>query len=493
MDKINPAPKASDNPALMGLIELFESDEIDVIILTGSAGTGKTTLVGQLIDTLRASKTKVQLLATTGRAAKILQNKTGKTATTIHSAIYAFNSLKSTDDISHDKDLNINEAGQLYLQFDLKFSRQEPEEQVEAYIVDEASMLTHETNSKAHTAQFGSGSLMNDLFHFCRGKKIMFVGDPCQLPPISHNINSIALDPYFIANQYNKRVGLVELTRVWRQAEGNEILKVATWYRDRIITKSAAKGMKIPPPEGLHIHTMKDQSAMMDKYLEVIGPDKDFNKATFLAHSNKSVHQINHQIRKRLNYSNAPQLGDLLSVVQNSYTTPLVNGDLVVLESIKEDVTRANLTFSRVRLRALHSGANYDTLLINELLFNSESSLNKEDAGRLLIDFDQRMRKRGVKRNTAAYKEGMRTDPFLNALRCKFGYALTTHKAQGGEWEEVFVAMDYPLTNMEGEAAARWYYTAFTRASHRLYINDGPWIDSGAPKVTIFRPVVKTY
>lgn len=483
---------AGENQALMGLWDLYESNEIDILILTGSAGTGKTTLVGQLIDRLNQGNYKAQLLATTGRAAKILQNKTGKPATTIHSAIYAFNSLKGSGDIRNDQDLNIDQAGQLYLQFDLKFAHT-PTENTEVFIIDEASMLTHERNPRDHTARFGSGSLLNDLLRFCGKKKIIFVGDPCQLPPIANNIKSIALDPNFLADHYQKRIGLIELTKVWRQAEGNEILKVATWFRDRITGGITPKGMKIPIPEGHNIHVLKDLNALKEGYLKAIGDDRDYNKATFIAPTNKLVSDINNKVRSLLGFTNGPQPGDLLSVVQNSYTTPLMNGDLVVLESIRPDLTKANLTFSRVRLKALHSGDTYDTLLINELLFNNESSLNKEDAGRLLIDFDIRMRKSGIKRDSKAYRDGMRTDPYLNALRCKFGYALTCHKAQGGEWDEVFVAMDKPLSYMEGEPAARWFYTAFTRASKHLYINDGIWIDTGQPTVRIVRPIIRRY
>lgn len=472
------------------LWELYASSKVEILILTGSAGTGKTTLVGKLVDLLASKGQRSRLLATTGRAAKILAERTGKPASTIHSAIYRFRNLKGHDSGDDDMDLTMDQAGQLYLQFDLRGSG--PEEEVpHVYIIDEASMLTHERTSRDHAARFGSGSLLDDLVAFSESNKLIFVGDSCQLPPIAQNPMSSALNPELLAERYGKGVGLIELKKVWRQHQGNEILDLATWYRDRISEGRAFKGMKIPPPGGRQVHLVKDLNDLVSEYIKVIGPERNYQKATFIAASNKMVGQINADMRRKLGYADRLEVGEILSVVQNSYTTPLMNGDLVVVEEIRPDARRAGFSFSKVRVRTLHNQEVYETLMIDDLLYNSEASLNREDAGKLIVDYDQRMRNKGFKRKTLEYRNGLQKDPYLNALRCKFGYALTCHKAQGGEWDEVFVGLNGSQYYMDGEVAARWYYTAFTRAKQNLYLNEGIWIGTPGPKVRIIRPVVR--
>lgn len=479
-----------DSPALQQLQRLYKDSEVEILILTGSAGTGKTTLVGQLVQALSSNKQRATLLASTGRAAKILSEKTGLPASTIHSAIYHFNSLQGLDDLRHKDQLSMDKAGQLYLRFDLKFNPFAQEERPDIFIVDEASMLTHETSNRDHTAMFGTGSLLDDFICYASKYKIMFVGDPCQLPPISHNPLSSALDAELLANRYGKNVGVIELSRIWRQSEGNEILDIATWYRDRILERRTYKGMRVPVPDGRNVHLTSGIPKMIERYLEVIGEDRDYNRATFIALSNKLVSQLNDQIRTRLGYQGPLQIGELLSVVQNSYTSSLMNGDLVVVEDIQPDITRAGLHFARVTVRVLHSGQLTSSLLLTDLLYNAEPGLQKEDAGKLLIDYIHRMWDRGIKPKTPAFTEGLRTDPYLNALRCKFGYALTAHKSQGGEWDEVFIAINKGIDYLQGEAAARWFYTAFTRARQHAWINDGVWMESAKPKVRIIKPKV---
>jgi hypothetical protein len=483
-----------DDPALEGAVELVHHEDIDILILTGSAGTGKTTLVGKLASRLNTGDMRIQLLATTGRAAKILSEKTGKTAATIHSAIYAFHALKGGKNFDDNKELTMNEAGQLYLQFGLRMSGV-VESKPDLYIVDEASMLTHERNKRDHTAQFGSGSLLDDLVSFARDKKLLFVGDPCQLPPIADSSISTALQPEFLAERYQKRVAIIELTKVHRQREGNEILHLATWLRDRILNKMVYTGLKILAPEGNQVHLVAGLDQQLERYFKTIGHGKDYTKATFIVPSNKLVGSINARVRAGLGYRDSPKPGELLSVIQNSYTTPLMNGDLVVIEAIEPYESRAGFSFSKVTVRTLLTDDTYQTLMIDELLYNTSPSLTREEAGKLLIDYDQRMRARGFKRHSKPYVDGLRTDAYLNALRCKFGYCLTNHKAQGGEWDEVFVHLNYNLGKfMQPDSEARWWYTAITRARENLYINDGIWIESGAPRVRIVKPpIVRRY
>lgn len=448
--------------------------DLDVVILTGSAGTGKTTRVKEILKNLSKQKRSIRLLATTGRAAKVLSNATGQEAGTIHAEIYNFNGLHGVDTINFDDTNQV--TGQLSLNFGLK-----PRANVGPYlyIVDEASMLTHEiSRSTSSLAQYGTGSVLNDFIHFAKGSKVIFVGDPCQLPPIAENPMSSALNKFFLEQNYGLKVATITLSHVWRQEKNNEILKVATFFRQMIIERSFFKGLKFPKPEGVHVFLTQDNKQLLEAYLRTLKTTYDYTVATMICPTNKQVNTINLQLRHELGHTGKINEGELLSVVQNSHTTPLMNGDQVVVTKIIQRLDRAGFTFLKAEIRNLYNKDLYITYILEDLLYSNAPNLHGEDHKRLLVDYVVRMKDKGIQPKTREFEEGLKSDPYLNALRCKFGYAVTCHKAQGGEWDEVYLALNGSLYYKEPETAARWYYTAVTRAKKRLYINNGPWVAS---------------
>ncbi len=459
---------AQQNQALQQLQAFASRPGGRAFVLRGYAGTGKTTLVGRLVSWLQEAGYSPVLLATTGRAAKVLQNKTGWTATTVHSCIYAF------QEVGGSEAAWAGGAGQLQLDFKLRHNYGPPGKLV--YIVDEASMISHEAAAGEHTAKFGSGSLLDDFLAYASGHKVVFVGDPCQLPPIGENPFSAALDEGFLRQRYALEVTAFELREIVRQRAGSEILGIAGRFRDLAVSQQYEKYPKVKLPKGGSAHLYPDEAGLLSAYVQQVRRGS-FESAVMLCHANWQCSRLNESIRQALGRGAQVQPGELLMVVQNSYDVPLANGDQVVVEKVAFDCRRANLDFYNVELYALHNNLRYETKLIGNLLYDDSAGLSPDQTRKLIIDFDQRVRNPGLGRNSEAYKQQMMTDPYLNALRVKFGYAITCHKAQGGEWEHVFLNIFKSIYGMKRTELYRWYYTALTRAQQHLHLNDGWWVE----------------
>lgn len=443
---------------------LSEQSE-QLFILRGYAGTGKTTLIGRLVDWLEQQERSYQLLATTGRAAKVLQNKTACPVSTVHSCIYAFDEIVG----------GTNAASQLQLNFQLRSSELLDPDLV--FIIDEASMISHEKpRGDRQTATFGSGSLLLDLLSFVEARQVIFVGDPCQLPPVADNPLSSALSLDYLTELQGRSPVTFELKEVIRQSKGSEILDLAGRFRQAIVYRRYEKYPKVAYPSGVEASVVDDHFKLQDAYVQQV-KQKGFHAAILIGFSNWQVNMLNRKIREALYPSWQLQPKELLMVVQNSYNVDLANGDQIILEKAVFDSKRAGFTFLKVKVRALYNDQVYTTLMIRELLYNDQPSLQKNEVQKLMIDFDQRMRKKGVKPKSNAYREALMTDPYLNALRAKFGYAITCHKAQGGEWPQVFLNIHKSVYGMQSEQLYRWFYTALTRAQEHLYVNDGWWIE----------------
>ena len=447
-----------------------KGDEQSIFILKGYAGTGKTTLVKFLLDWLAELETvKPVLLASTGRAAKVLENKAKYEAFTVHSHIYSFEVLEEKGGKKEDA-WNANKSGQLLLNFGLKSSP--PSESKILYVVDEASMLSHISANENSLTKFGSGNLLLDLLQFVGENKILFVGDPVQLPPpTGNNPFSPALNAEFMQKNFNKPTGQFELTEIMRQKEGNAILDLATDIRNIVIRRENRDWEQVMDKKASSIYTPFTQNIMIDRYLGAVG--KSWDKAVILTHSNKQAYFLNMAMRKKLFKGEPPMhllVGELLMVTQNSYYVPLANGDQVIVRSVKPAGNRAGFRFLEVEVEALHNKQIYKTLLLQDFLFRPEANLDPEKQRHLLIDFDKRARNRNLKRNSKDYKDAMLNDPYLNALRAKFGYAVTCHKSQGGEWSEVFINLSETLNMLDIETRFRWLYTAVTRAQDILHL-----------------------
>ncbi|MBW7840732.1 MAG: AAA family ATPase [Chitinophagaceae bacterium] len=467
-----PHPFNDKQQQVFNQLKAFVKDKtIDTFILNGYAGTGKTFLIQFFAKYLKQKKMKFALLATTGRAAAVLRGKTELPTSTVHGALYSFSKVDGDDEDIPD-DAPADAFGQMRLIF-------EPNKKLEdncVYIVDEASMLASESNNESSFAVFGSGSLLPDLLHAIGKNKIIFVGDPCQLPPVNQ-IVSPALDQNWL-NHFGRITVTATLDQIMRTNPDNDILMVAAEVRDAIGTVPVSKWIKLPAKNRNHCTVLPDGNTIFLEYFARFlqyGP-KD---SIAIAHSNAACNHLNKYFRKRL-YRDSDQLvedGEILMVTQNNHIVPLTNGDFVKVIHRGEISARANLRFQDVRIRHIDTDKEYQIKLALDPFGNFAANLTVDQQRNLMIDFSRRMRRKGIKPKSDAYHEAMRKDSYLNSLRATYGYVVTCHKAQGGEWNEVFLFLDkkmYGYLNPDG--MRRWWYTAVTRTKEHLYLHDDWWI-----------------
>lgn len=425
----------------------------EVFILRGYAGTGKTTMLGALTRALKKMKRKTILMAPTGRAAKVLQQKTRKSAFTIHKIIYA--PAVDKKGVTH---------------FKLKANKGKGT----IYIVDEASMI----HDKAlETSGFSGNHVLEDLVSFMlKGQacKIILVGDPAQLPPVGLD-SSPALDATYIRQSYFLDVVEFELQEVQRQAQHSGILFNATSLRNRIqeglIGEPSFENARfedfIPHFEGSELEYALQQS------YDYNGVDQ----TVILCRSNKRANMYNQRIREHFfGRDTVLTKSDQLMIVKNNYfwLKPdseagfLANGDLVQVEKVNNMHEAYGFQFADVKLRLLDY-PDMDSLEVKVLLdtLDSESSgLSYENYKllfeRIIAEYDLRSFRKKV--------EKVKQDPYYNALQIKFAYALTGHKAQGGQWKEVFVEQAVYTEDRMDLSYYKWLYTSFTRASEKLHL-----------------------
>lgn len=462
-----------------------------VFILKGYAGTGKTTLMRFLVNYMQKRDIDFQLLASTGRAAKVLSNITGQNkerdqfATTIHSLIYKFAELDGDveGDVPDDAKYGVEATGQMVLKFEATAINPEKDGKT-IYIVDEASMISDVPSKNIAQAKFGSGRVLYELMNYDPrpGSRYLFVGDPCQLPPIEET-TSPALDRKYFSQNLDLRALEAQLTEVVRQAQGNSIIstsqKIRTLYNNAPETADIYGAQKVwgkLPVSGsrnIAIHGNLDQ--MMDLYVQKI-KSSGYNSSIFITYSNARALELSLSIRQMLGFNGQTiQKGELLLVVQNNNLVPLVNGDLVEVVDVSplvETRTNAFIKFRSVTVREVVTGREHDILLMDSLLNEKTPNLDARQQRELFIDFILRMKKKGIskKRNKEAFDEALFHDPYLNAVRCSYGYVVTCHKAQGGEWDDVFVDVRRNITLNPTKESYQWFYTAMTRASSTLHL-----------------------
>ncbi|QIA07794.1 ATP-dependent DNA helicase [Draconibacterium halophilum] len=435
---------------LASFISGVEPDRI--MLIKGYAGTGKTTMIYSLTQCLLSLKIRSVLLAPTGRAAKVMASYSGMPAFTIHKKIYR---QQSTSDGMGRFVLNKNLYKNTY------------------FIVDEASMIS---NEMSENAVFGSGRLLDDLLEYVYSGEnchLVLVGDTAQLPPVGLTI-SPALEAFSL-EQYGFSVSEVELKDVVRQAEGSGILNNATEMRN-IIAEHHHEGFfpietqNFPDVErisgGELIETI---SSCYDKY--------GFFDTTVVTRSNKRANLFNKGIRGSILYKeNEIERGDLVMVVKNNYFWPdedtkldfIANGDIAEIISIYGYEELYGFRFADVCLRfvdyedvELDCKIFLETLSIETASFPSER--NRELFKAVSEDYPDI-------RNKKERWEKIKENPHFNALQVKYAYALTCHKAQGGQWKAVFVDHGYLVEDMLDTEYYRWLYTAFTRPAEKLYL-----------------------
>lgn len=456
-------------------------------ILRGYAGTGKTTLIRFLIKDLQKRGIAFQLLASTGRAAKVMDDKVlddrfsarniTKHATTIHSMIYKFTGLNR--DVS-EQELTAKDAnGQLLLTFfATKCENEEPQQTI--YIVDEASMISDRPEINATQAKFGSGRLLSELISYddFPDSKYIFFGDPCQLPPVG-DTKSPALDPDF----FRPRATMAQLTEIIRQAEDSDIISISKQVRKRIDLLPEDESQygfqrvwgKLPFANSKNFVGHVSLDDMVNTYAANVR-SKGYNDSIFICRSNKMANEISMTTRDMLLHPNSryPIANDLLLVIQNNYPTDLVNGDMVEVVSCSSNIeTRAGLHFANAVVKEIGSGTQRECLLLLDTLVNLQLNLNTQQQTALFLDFIYRMKEKGIKQKHPLFNEMLIKDKYLNALRCTYGYAVTCHKSQGGEWNHVFLQMPRNITLNPTRQNFQWIYTAITRAREKVhYVRD---------------------
>jgi len=463
----------SQQQALDRLKAFVNGCDTRAFILTGYAGTGKTTLMRTLISWMGKEDKDFELLASTGRAAKILSNKASCPATTIHSCIYKFADFNQ--DIEHvvnqiDKSGGVDETGQLLLQFAAS-SADNADYDSKIYIIDESSMVSDFAERNPTQAVFGSGKLLSDLIAYDTKGRFIFVGDACQLPPIAQSF-SPALSKTYLEETHHFVSERATLNEIVRQHDGNDIVVAAARMRALYQNPPQVKWGRFPFRGYRNIEIHASQFALVNAYINKVKA-RGFNATTLLCGSNKACNTLTAIVRPALGF-HSPTLekGELLLVTQNNGPSGLMNGDLVKIINTERRIRRAGLTFLYVEVEEMVTKRTTATLLIEEILYSSATNLTQDAQKALFIDFYRRMRERHIKPKTEAFRQALFNDPFLNALRAVYGYALTCHKAQGGEWDDVYLDIPRRLSHNPQRSAYQWLYTAMTRASERLHISD---------------------
>lgn len=459
----------------------FINSQDKVFILRGYAGTGKTTLLKTFIEELISRNLQYHLLASTGRAAKVLSNITGNPATTVHGKIYTFKDFNQDleETVTQQQATGVDSTGQLYLTFELTKLPVDENITQRFYIIDEASMVSDIADTHITQALFGSGRLLKDLLDFDSQGKFIFVGDHGQLPPVVRSSNgafSPALSVEYFKQSFQLSASMVELTQIMRQHQGNDIIVASKKVRSLTENVPQVKWGKLPFRGYKNIKIYNDSITMLKSYLELVSGNS-YNNATLISYYNRRTTELTELIRPSLGKPKLLDVGDLLLITQNNFTTGLMNGDMVMVTQIDPAVQqRANLTFRKVEVKELFTQKTYSHLLVEEPLYSNETNLNQEQQKQLFIDYYYRMKDEGIDQKSIAFKSLMIEDPYLNALRAVFGYAITCHKAQGGEWDHVFLDIPRNLTLNATKSAYQWIYTAMTRAREQLHVVDDFYI-----------------
>lgn len=443
--------------------EFLNSDN-HIFMIKGSAGTGKTTLLKYLIEEVSSRHIASLLMAPTGRASMILSNKTDIVASTIHRAIYLLNKDKTKVEDAVLFGLRTNET---------------PDNAI--YFVDEASMIS-DIDSQEEFLKFGSGRLLYDLITYSNFKdsnrKIVFIGDYAQLPPVGQNF-SPALSEEYLRQEFGILVQSVKLTTVVRQALDSGVYSNADTIRKNI-DEGAYNQFGIINSADVIPFTAED---FLERYNAIKDAEGEDNVMVITA-SNAQALGYNEIIRNNIYGENnlKLQVGDLLLVTQNNYSQEniLFNGSFVRVCSICDEVEtlvafvgkdRIELNFRSIEVLINERPFRY--YILDDFLTDREGKLNKSLQDALWANFEQRMRLEGIYPNTEDFQMRKRIDPYYNALHCKYGYAITCHKSQGGEWNNVFVDMDAYMGSMT-ESYFRWAYTAVTRAKGKLLHSCSP-------------------
>lgn len=445
---------------------LTDRDPHAVMILRGSAGTGKTTLSGAIVRTLKEIRQKVMLLAPTGRAAKVFSLNSGSPAYTIHRRIYR---EKSFSGVEGQFNLNDN----LYTDT--------------LFMVDEASMIA---NMGLGGMSFGSGCLLDDLVHFVyqgRNDRLLLIGDKAQLPPVGEE-ESPALHAAMLEG-YGLKVYECDLNEVLRQSEESGILYNATMIRQMITHDDITQLPKIHFAGYSDIKQMPGAElieSLADSYHHV-----GLDDTIVVTRSNKRANIFNQGIRNMvLDREEELSQGDILMIVKNNYywmeeerksnnklqsneiPAFLANGDRAKVLKVRRRIDLYGFRFATLLLQFPdYDNYELEATVLLDTLTSEAPALTHEQQEQLFHQIEEDYQDIPLK---ADRMKAIRQDQFFNALQVKFAYAVTCHKAQGGQWAHVYVDQGYMTDDMLNPDYIHWLYTAFTRATEMLYLVNWP-------------------
>jgi ATP-dependent exoDNAse (exonuclease V) alpha subunit len=448
-----PFKPTSDQERLMEKMSLFLADDEvrKVFILRGYAGTGKTSFIKALVNTLPEIGYKFTLMSPTGRAAKVITDYTNENASTIHRAIYEITPSKGGA---------------------IRVSLGQNKGAKRVFIVDEASMISSGDDKWLMKGR----NLLDDLFAYIHSGEnccVIFIGDTAQLPPVGEYL-SRALDDHYIAVSYRSKVYSVELKEVVRQAQDSGILMNATALRiliNRMATEPILKSEGFTDIIRLENENLNDA---LEEHYSSGKPDETL----IVCRSNKQANRYNEFIRRRLlGFEESICGGDRMMVVKNNYywlgeeseTGFIANGDVIRIKKVLETEEKYGFRFADVVVDFVdYPGEGEHTLKIILDTINTEApALTAEQQKKL---FDEVYNSFPKKVKASARLTNTYSDPYFNALQVKFSYAVTCHKAQGGQWSNVFVDPGYMTDEMFNTEYLRWLYTAVTRATDKLLL-----------------------
>ena len=453
-------PTSCQKGLLRKVSDFVSSDESDILVVNGYAGTGKTTAISSVISVMKEFQTKCVLLAPTGHAAKVLSSYSGQPAYTIHKHIYRQKSV----------------GGDGFGQFSLAPNK----DKETLFIVDEVSLIGIDAGQQQSTAAFGTGNLLEDLISFVRAGvdcKVILIGDSAQLPPIGLEASPALLPEYM---KMMGGVQFAELSTVVRQQNESGILYNATLIRQLQSELDYGPGVMDICDLGLQTEDFDDIERISGgELIEKIGDAYSAygeDDTIILCRSNKRAIKYNLGVRSTVQFKEERLVrDDKLMIVKNCYQflegiegmDYIANGDIAKLQKISKFEERYGLHFAEARI----SFPDYDdqeivAKVILDTLESESASLTYEQSNMLYQGVNEDYAHITAKRKRY---EAVREDKYYNALQLKYANAITCHKSQGGQWRCVFI--DNPFWQEELTVDdLKWLYTAITRATEKVYL-----------------------
>lgn len=429
---------------------IFNSDDRNVFILKGYAGTGKTNLISAFTKALPSVRWRSVLLAPTGRAAKVLGNYSQRPAQTIHKKI--FRKLPGADGEIH-------------------FSLAENLHRNTLFVVDEASMISADTDG-------GNlfNSLLENLFEYVYSGdncKIILIGDTAQLPPVGSD-ESPALNPVYLRSAFHLNIHFFELTEVARQRLESGILFNATQLRQGI-----GENQFIFPKLETSADVIRLEGAELEDTLNSCLSRYGEENVIIITRSNKQANLFNRSFRNRIKYYEEDLCaGDKIMIVKNNYfwlpenngeAGFIANGDMAEIMKIvnREEQYGFNFCDCIIRFTDYPNLPEQTVKLLTDSMYTDSPALSADDQKRLYAAILDEVRDEPSKGLRMAH---VKKNPYYNALQVKFSYAITCHKSQGGQWPVVFIDQGYLTDENINQGFVRWLYTALTRATEKVYL-----------------------